>query len=124
MKTLIFYLLFGLTFVSFYGCSSDDDKYNVEIDKPEIVLTNTQIKQELQIISSGNWGIEAEGLAHSLGTSHAETDWYIIDFASGNSNAKITFELKGNWTTQKQATIKIYGNYNFQILTLKFSPNP
>lgn len=124
MKTLIFNLFFGLTIMSFCSCSSDGDTYAVEIDKSEIILSNTQTKQELQVISSGSWGIDAEGLERFLGTPRAETDWYIIDIASGIESTKITIELKGNPTAQKQATIKVVGDHNSQTLTLKYFPNP
>lgn len=121
MKNLIIFKVLTAVLISFLIFSCSDDAYSVEIDKTSITLTNTQNKQELNITSTGEWGIEANGLERYFGVPRAETDWYIVDRASGSADTKITFELKENIKTDKEAVIKIVGNYNTRTIILKYS---
>lgn len=70
-RKVITYLSFSLAIIFFLSCSDDNDKYKVEVNKSSIDLNSNHTKQELQIISSGSWGIEAQGLDRYIGTPRA-----------------------------------------------------
>lgn len=116
------YFLFGSIFCLFISCSNDEE-YNIGVDKTSIVLTDTQSRQELNVFSAGEWGIEAEGLERYLGVPVAQTDWYVIDKVYGNGYTKIVFELKEDVKTEKETVIKVVGNYNTQTVILKYIPD-
>ena len=120
--TVAICLLFLLTVIA---CSKEknEEKYIVTVDKSEIILAGEADSQTLEIVSTGDWHIEAEGLESYLGATAGSTDWYFIDRIYGVGNATISISFKENNLTNQSTILNIVGKYNRVEVVLKQQEN-
>ncbi len=65
----------------------------METDKATVVFTDEIDSQTFNIISKGEWHLEAEGLKPGYGTLVGQAEWYEVDRMYGEGNATVTIIL-------------------------------
>jgi hypothetical protein len=118
MTHKLFYLLIAVLLT--VACSDDKEKrYEVSVDKSELVFVNGLIKLSFNIVSDGEWNIEADGLEPYYGAPVGSTDWYTVNQIYGDTNVTVTVELKEEQSsTPKFSTLKVVGKYNQTAINL------
>ena len=118
MTHKFYYLL--ITVLLTVACSDDKEKYyEVSIDKSELIFVDDIKNLSFNIVSDGEWHIEASGLEPSYGTPSGKTDWYSVSQIYGDKNATVTVKLDDeNSSTPKSSTLTIVGKNNKKTINL------
>lgn len=113
-------VMVSLLITMFSACSKgENDYYEVKTDKSEIIFESNDNTQTFNIISKGDWHIDAEGLQKGYGTVSGTADWYIVDRVWGSGNSTVTILLRENQSGNHTATLTIAGDHNKVNLNIK-----